>query len=68
MAGLYTAGDLLKAFYQLPDTVVVTMEAFLLMTVAAFDVFIRYRISILSLRPKAIGRPISPVPTEGKRA
>jgi simple sugar transport system permease protein len=54
VAGLYTAGDSLKAFYQLPDTVVVTMEAFLLMTVAAFDVFIRYRITLLSVRPKVV--------------
>jgi simple sugar transport system permease protein len=52
VAGLYTAGDSLKAFYQLPDTVVVTMEAFLLMTVAACDVFIRYRVVLLRARPK----------------
>lgn len=53
VAGLYTAGDSLKAFYQLPNTVVVTMEAFLLMTVAAFDVFVRYRISLLRRLPVA---------------
>ncbi len=52
IAGLYTAGDSLKAFYQLPDTVVVTMEAFLLLTVAAFDVFVRYRIGLLRTAPR----------------
>ncbi len=59
VAGLYTTGDSLKAFYQLPDTVVVTMEAFLLMTVAAFDVFIRYRITLLSARPKVVHAPVA---------
>ena len=51
IAGLYTAGDSLKAFYQLPDTVVVTMEAFLLLTVAAFDVLVRYRVTPLRCAP-----------------
>jgi len=55
IAGLYTAGDSLKAFYQLPDTVVVTMEAFLLLTVAAFDVFVRYRIGLLRTGPRVSG-------------
>jgi ABC-type uncharacterized transport system permease subunit len=63
VAGLYTAGDSLKAFYQLPNTMVVTMEAFLLLTVAAFDVFVRYRISILRLRPGKVAAP-----AEGKKA
>jgi simple sugar transport system permease protein len=52
VAGIYTAGDSLKAFYQLPNTVVVTMEAFLLLTVAACDVFVRYRITLLRTHPK----------------
>lgn len=52
IAGLYTAGDSLKAFYQLPDTVVVTMEAFLLLTVAAFDVFVRYRVALVRAAPR----------------
>ena len=58
IAGLYTAGDSLKAFYQLPDTVVVTMEAFLLLTVAAFDVFVRYRIGVLRAVPKALRQSV----------
>jgi ABC-type uncharacterized transport system permease subunit len=61
VAGLYTAGDSLKAFYQLPNTMVVTMEAFLLLTVAAFDVFVRYRITLIKARPK-------PVAAVGERA
>lgn len=55
IAGLYTAGDSLKAFYQLPDMVVVTMEAFLLLTVSAFDVFVRYRITLLRTLSQAVG-------------
>jgi ABC-type uncharacterized transport system permease subunit len=68
VAGLYTAGDSLKAFYQLPDTVVVTMEAFLLMTVAAFDVFIRYRISVHRVRPMAGLAEPAPVAADGRQA
>jgi simple sugar transport system permease protein len=64
VAGLYTAGDSLKAFYQLPDTVVVTMEAFLLMTVAACDVFIRYRVVLLRARPKPV-RAKADMPAQG---
>lgn len=57
IAGLYTAGDSLKAFYQLPDTVVVTMESLLLLTVASFDVFLRYRIAVLrGVRPTRAAR------------
>ncbi|HTR17080.1 MAG TPA: ABC transporter permease [Acetobacteraceae bacterium] len=54
IAGLYTAGDSLKAFYQLPGAVVLTVEAMLLLTVTAFDFFLRYRVSVLRAARPAV--------------
>lgn len=55
IAGIYTAGDSLKAFYQLPQAVVTTIEALLLLTVSAFDFFQRYRVVVVRATP-----PITP--------
>lgn len=53
IAGIYTAGDSLKAFYQLPQAVVTTIEATLLLTVSAFDFFQRYRVSFVRTAAQA---------------
>lgn len=47
MAGLYTAGDSLKAFYQIPLSIITTIQAVLLLSVAAFDFLPRYRLSLV---------------------
>jgi simple sugar transport system permease protein len=52
VAGLYTAGDSLKAFYQLPGAVIITLEAILLLTVSAFDFFLRYRVGLVRRLPR----------------
>lgn len=44
IAALYTAGDSLKAFYQLPGATVLTIEAILLLCVCAAEFFLRYRL------------------------
>ena len=45
VAGLYTAGDSLKAFYQLPGATVLTIEAMLLLCISSFEFLLRYRLS-----------------------
>jgi ABC-type uncharacterized transport system permease subunit len=45
IAGLYTAGDSLKAFYQLPGATVLTIEATLLLCVSCFEFLLRYRLA-----------------------
>jgi simple sugar transport system permease protein len=45
IAGLYTAGDSLKAFYQLPGATVLSIEATLLLCVSCFEFFLRYRLT-----------------------
>ncbi len=44
IAALYTAGNSLKAFYQLPGATVLTIEAILLLCVCAAEFFLRYRL------------------------
>jgi len=45
IAALYTAGDSLKAFYQLPGATVLAIEAVLLFCVSCFEFLIRYRVA-----------------------
>jgi simple sugar transport system permease protein len=45
IAGLYSAGDSLKAFYQLPGATVLTIEAALLLCVSAFEFFLSYQLT-----------------------
>jgi simple sugar transport system permease protein len=44
VAALYTAGDSLKAFYQLPGATVLTIEAILLLCVCCGEFLLRYRV------------------------
>ena len=46
VAGMFTAGDTLKTFYQLPLSVILVVESLILMSVVAVDFFARYRVSI----------------------
>ena len=45
IAALYTAGDSLKAFFQLPGATVLAIEAVLLFCVSCFEFLLRYRLS-----------------------
>ena len=45
IAALYTAGDSLKAFFQLPGATVLAIEAMLLFCVSCFEFLLRYRLS-----------------------
>ena len=47
IAALYTAGDSLKAFFQLPGATVLTIEAILLFCVSCFEFFLRYRLTFV---------------------
>lgn len=53
IAGLYTAGDSLKAFYQLPGATVLTIEATLLLCVSCFEFLLRYRLTWVKIPPLA---------------
>ncbi len=44
IAALYTAGDSLKAFFQLPGATVLAIEAVLLFCVSCFEFFLKYRV------------------------
>jgi simple sugar transport system permease protein len=44
VAALYTAGDSLKAFFQLPGATVLTIEAIILFCVCCFEFLLRYRL------------------------
>jgi len=44
VAGLFTAGDTLKAFYQLPQAIILVVESVILLSVVAVDFFARYRL------------------------
>jgi simple sugar transport system permease protein len=44
VAALYTAGDSLKAFYQLPGATVLTIQAILLLCVCCGEFLLRYRV------------------------
>jgi len=47
VAGLFTAGDTLKTFYQLPLAVILVVESLILLSVVAVDFFARYNIGIV---------------------
>ncbi|MGI9305153.1 MAG: ABC transporter permease [Gammaproteobacteria bacterium] len=44
VAGLFTAGDTLKTFYQLPLAIILVVEALILLSVVGMDFFARYHI------------------------
>jgi ABC-type uncharacterized transport system permease subunit len=44
VAGLYTAGETLKAFYQLPLATILLVEALILLSIVATEFFAQYRI------------------------
>ena len=44
VAGLFTAGDTLKTFYQLPGAIILVVESVILFSVVAVDFFARYRL------------------------
>jgi len=44
VAGLYTAGDTLKAFYQMPLAMIMVLESLILLAVISVDFFARYRL------------------------
>tara|TARA_Y100001936_G_scaffold254179_1_gene326687 strand:+ start:36793 stop:37899 length:1107 start_codon:yes stop_codon:yes gene_type:complete len=46
MGGLYVAGDSLKVFYNLPDAIVGLIQAIVVLSVAASEFFVRYRVRI----------------------
>jgi simple sugar transport system permease protein len=51
IAALYTAGDSLKAFYQLPGATVLTIEATLLLCMSSFEFLLRYQLSWVRAKP-----------------
>ncbi len=63
VAGLYTAGDSLKAFYQLPGATVLTIEATLLLCISSFEFLLRYRLSWVKI-PKVLKTISVKVPAE----
>lgn len=44
VSGLFTAGDTLKTFYQLPQAVILVVESVILLSVVAVDFFARFRL------------------------
>lgn len=46
VAGLFTAGDTLKTFYQLPMAVILVVESLILLSVVAVDFFARFNITV----------------------
>jgi simple sugar transport system permease protein len=50
VAGLFTAGDALKTFYQLPLSLILVVEALILGTVVAVEFLARYKVS-LAIKP-----------------
>jgi simple sugar transport system permease protein len=53
VAGLDTAGDSLKAFYQLPGATILAIEATLLLCVSCFEFMLRYRLTWVKI-PKVV--------------
>ena len=47
VAGMFTAGDTLKTFYQLPLSVILVVESLILLSVVAVDFFARYRVNVV---------------------
>ena len=54
VAGLFTAGDTLKTFYQLPLATIQIVESLILFSVIAADFFARYTISFNKADTKAV--------------
>jgi simple sugar transport system permease protein len=46
VAGLFTAGETLKTFYQLPLALILVVESLILLSVVAVDFFARYKITL----------------------
>lgn len=46
VAGLFTAGDTLKTFHQLPLALILVVESLILLAVVAADFFARYKITV----------------------
>lgn len=51
IAGLFTAGDTLKTFYQLPLALILIVESLILLSVVGVDFFARYNISFSRISP-----------------
>jgi len=51
IAGIYTAGDALKVFYQLPEATVVLIESVILLSILIAEFFGRYHIGRRQARP-----------------
>jgi ABC-type uncharacterized transport system permease subunit len=58
VAALYTAGDSLKAFFQLPGATVLTIEAILLLSVCCFETLLRYRLDWIKTGATASGQAL----------
>jgi len=54
VAGLFTAGDSLKTFYQLPLATIQIVESLILLSVVAVDFFARYTISLNRVDSKVV--------------
>ena len=63
VAGLFTAGETLKTFYQLPLATIQIVESLILLSVVSMDFFARYTISVNRVESK----PASIKPTGGSR-
>ena len=59
VAGLFTAGETLKAFYQLPLAVILVVESLILLCVVAMDFFARFRITFRRSGAEAPGRQVA---------
>ena len=46
VAGLFTAGETLKTFYQLPLAIVLVVQSLILLSVVSIDFFARYKLSM----------------------
>ena len=62
VAGLFTAGETLKAFYQLPLAVILVVESLILLAVVAVDFFARFKISLKSSLVEADNHQVTGAP------
>ena len=58
VAGLFTAGDTLKTFYQLPLSLILVVEALILGTVVAVEFLARYKVSLVLKRTHQPSAPV----------
>ncbi|MAR79498.1 MAG: ABC transporter permease [Rhodospirillaceae bacterium] len=49
MGGLYVAGESMKVFYNLPDSIIGLIQAIIVLSITASEFFIRYRLLFVSL-------------------